>query len=202
LAVKEDGWRISPYERSRRAPLDFWARADNARFTAYILFKAAELETISAKANDIGYGGSPSIATHEAFVREASLSLELIIKGVIAQRLEVGEKLEVTSVPANHNVPQLWDHAKLPKPSDADYGRLVQARVYLMWASRYLAPTKDEHGERDSDESQRYATERRAGRDRLHGMTSGAFTRSPAIVFGKSGTPTFRRAGIVGQASM
>ena len=155
-----DDWQISPYERSRRAPLHFWARADNARFTAYILSKAAKLETVSAMADDIGYGGTPSIATYEAFVREASLSLELIIKGVIARRLEVGEKLGVTSVPANHNVPQLWDHAKLPKPSDADYGRLVQARVYLMWASRYPAPLKDEHGDKDSEEIQRYATER------------------------------------------
>jgi hypothetical protein len=49
--------------------------------------------------------------------------------------LENGEDLAgITRVPASHNVPQLWGNAKLPKLQADDYGRLVEARVYLMWA--------------------------------------------------------------------
>ncbi|MDI3561295.1 hypothetical protein [Bradyrhizobium sp. Arg816] len=120
------------YESRRRAPLHFEARASNALYCARVLSE------------------TPTPGTYEGFAREASLALELIVKAVIAQRLEVGEDLgDITRVPANHNVPQLWASAKLPQLASDDYGRLVRARVNLMWAGRYPAPNKDEHGDRD-----------------------------------------------------
>ncbi|UVO38264.1 hypothetical protein KUL72_07835 [Bradyrhizobium arachidis] len=131
------------YKSRRRALLHFEARAANAVYCAKVLHEAE------------GRGA------HEGFLREASLALELIVKAVITQRLEVGEDLGIiTRVPANHNVPQLWADAKLPKPSPDDYGRLVRARVYLMWAGRYPAPNKDEHGDRDHDDIWEHAYER------------------------------------------
>jgi hypothetical protein len=123
---------ISVYEERRRAPLHFEGRAEGALGAASVLWNAN---------------------SHAGFLREASLALELIIKAVIAQRLELGESLgSITRVPISHNVSQLWSHAKLPKPSEADYGRLVRARVVLMWAGRYPAPNKDADGDRDDAE--------------------------------------------------
>lgn len=123
---------VSIYERRRREPIYFQMRARNALQAASLLEK-----------------------THivEAFWREASLALELIVKAVIAQRLEVGEDLgEVTKVPVSHNVPRLWTQAKLPKLVGEDLGRLIRARVNLMWAARYPAPNRDEDGDRDEAE--------------------------------------------------
>jgi hypothetical protein len=121
----------SVYERRRREPLYFEMRASNAIRAARLLESAVT----------------------DAFFREASLALELIAKAVIAQRLQVGEDLgDVTKVPANHNVPQLWTHARLPSLSREDSGRLVQARVFLMWAARYPAPNRDADGDRDAAE--------------------------------------------------
>jgi hypothetical protein len=124
-----EDWRmISFYERRRRDPLYFQFGAANA-------LRAARLLEDSVL---------------DAFRREASLSLELITKAVIAQRLQVGEDLgTITKVPVSHNVPKLWTEARLPALLPDDHGRLIQARVYLMWAGRYPAPNRDEDGERD-----------------------------------------------------
>lgn len=131
------------FEDRRRAPLHYEARASNALYCASVLDKAE------------GHG------TYEGFVREASIALELMVKAVITQRLEVGEDLGmITKVPASHNVPQLWADAKLPTLPPDDYGRLVRARVYLMWAGRYPAPNKDEHGYRDDADLWEHAYER------------------------------------------
>ena len=119
---------ISFYERRRRDPLYFQIGAGNALRAARLLE-----DTVL-----------------DAFRREASLSLELITKAVIAQRLQVGEDLgTITSVPISHNVPKLWTDARLPALPPDDHARLIQARVFLMWAGRYPAPNRDEVGERD-----------------------------------------------------
>lgn len=134
----------SVWEPKRRAPLHFVALAENAKYCARLLWQAPF-----------------STATYQGFAREGSLTLELISKAVIAQRLEVGEDLgAVTRVPASHNVPQLWSTAQLPRVSAEDYGRLVQARVYLMWAGRYPAPNRDADGERDNEDLWEHAYER------------------------------------------
>jgi hypothetical protein len=120
---------ISVFEQRRREPLYFATRAAGALRSASVLSKA-----------DLWDG----------FTREGSLALELIIKAVIAQRLELGEDLgSITRVPATHKIPELWSQAKLPELPPADYGRLVSARVFLMWAGRYPAPNRDADGERD-----------------------------------------------------
>jgi hypothetical protein len=135
---------ISVWEPKRRAPLHFESLAENAKYCARLLSRAPH-----------------STATYQGFVREASLSLELIAKAVIAQRLEAGEDLgAVTRVPASHNVPHLWATARLPSLPPDDYGRLVHARVYLMWAGRYPAPLRDEDGERDIADLWDHANER------------------------------------------
>jgi|SRR5689334_850364 hypothetical protein len=130
---------ISFYESRRREPLRFEISARNALRAARLLFERQ---------------------LFDAFWREGSLSLELIAKAVVAQRLQVGEDLGViTRVPASHNVPKLWECAKLPQLTSDDYGRLVQARVYLMWAGRYPAPNRDEDGERDEAELREHMNE-------------------------------------------
>jgi hypothetical protein len=72
---------LSIHEMRRRAPLHFSAKADNARFAAYVLWTMGP-EARRRCAEQIGYDGLLS----EAFFREASLALELMIKAVIAQR--------------------------------------------------------------------------------------------------------------------
>jgi hypothetical protein len=119
---------ISIYEYRRREPLYF-------QFGAADALRAARLLEGSVL---------------DAFRREASLSLELITKAVIAQRLQVGEDLgTITEVPVIHDVPELWTDARLPELPPDDHARLIQARMYLQWAGRYPAPNKDEVGERD-----------------------------------------------------
>ena len=123
-----EDWRmISFYERRRRDPLYFQFGAADARLAARLL-EGSGLD---------------------AFLREASLSLELITKAVIAQRLQVGENLGTSKVPVIHDVPKLWTYARLPALPPDDHARLIQARMYLQWAGRYPAPNKDEAGERD-----------------------------------------------------
>jgi hypothetical protein len=123
---------FSAFEGRRRAPLHFEGRAAGALRAALVLSNAR---------------------LFDAFAREGSLALELIIKAVIAQRLEVGEVLTgITMVPASHNVPKLWADAKLPELPRDDKGRLIKARINLMWAARYPAPLKDADGERDHAE--------------------------------------------------
>ena len=154
-----DGYQpISGFERTRRAPFHFLARADNARFSAYLLSHAPIAEEVLATAEAAGYGGSPSIAIREGFDREASIALKLIVKAVIAQRLEVNlADPRVTKVPGHHEMPQLWRDVSLPGLPPADYGRLVIAKVILRWAGCYPAPMRDEEGLKHDSEIWRHA---------------------------------------------
>ena len=72
----------------RRAPLHFEAKADNARFIAYLLGAALTGEIFDKAKTTLPYGGTPRIAAQEAFAREAAIALELIVKAVIAQQIE------------------------------------------------------------------------------------------------------------------
>jgi hypothetical protein len=91
LATRSPAIFHSIHELRRRSPLHFLARADNARFTAYVLWNLDQAAGTRC-AGQIGYHGTPEIAAREAFSREAALSLELIIKAVIAQRIETGRR--------------------------------------------------------------------------------------------------------------
>lgn len=134
---------MSVHERRRRAPLHYWAKADNARFSAYVLWRARSEAQTNAK-QVIGYGGSPEIALHETFLREAAIALELIIKAVIAQRIELGcAKAQVGTVRTIHDLPSLWADAELPTLPADDRHRLSIAKSILIWSGRYVAPKKD-----------------------------------------------------------
>ena len=133
----------------RRAPLHFWAKAGNARFTAHALW-TMESSGQQECAKRINYGGSPAIAAREAFRREASIALELIIKAVIPQRVEIGIAMQyVVRVRATHDLVSLWKDAQLPALTSDDTHRLMIARQILYWAGRYATPLKDEDFEKE-----------------------------------------------------
>lgn len=140
---------ISPIEMRRRAPLHFWAKADNARMAARYLWEATEASMEEAAAT-IGYNSSTIVAAFEAFRRESSLALELIIKAVIARRIEQGMAMKhVTAVRSTHTLPKLWEDAQLPKLDRPEQLHLLQSGIALHWAGRYAAPLNDDRYERD-----------------------------------------------------
>jgi hypothetical protein len=135
---------ISIHEIRRRAPMHYWAKADNARFAAYSLWKMMQCE-MREHAEAVGYNGNPSIALNESFLREASIALELIIKAVIAQRVERGTaEAHVTKVRTTHDLASLWKDALLPPLPSEDQHRLLIAKRILYWAGRYAAPKEDQ----------------------------------------------------------
>ena len=136
--------RLSVHEMRRRAPLHYWFKADNARFAAYALW-TFDKGLQKRCAEQIGYSGGTTIAMNEAFFREAALSLELAIKAVIAQRIELGlSKRDVIRVRPTHDLVSLWSDAELPRLPPDDLHRLMIAREGLYWSARYAAPVKDE----------------------------------------------------------
>lgn len=79
-------------------------------------------------------------ALFEGWLRESSLALELIVKGVLAERaVQTGGEAVVPNV---HDVPKLWRMAQLPRLSRDDEYRLLVAYQVLQWAGRYAAPRK------------------------------------------------------------
>jgi hypothetical protein len=120
-------------EMRRKAPLHFFAKADNARFVAYALWRGISAECLSLAATCSGYGGTPFVATGEAFNRESALALELIIKAVIAQKIEIGGGPK--AVPAVHDVPVLWVKAGFPALSVDDRRRLLRVKSRLIWSA-------------------------------------------------------------------
>jgi hypothetical protein len=131
--------------------MHYWSKADNARLAARVLWVARSSDQ-SKLAEWVGYGGSTGIALYEAFLRECSISLELVIKAVIAQRLECGSAANVTKVRPVHNLPSLWGDARLPTLPQEDQATLVIAKQKLTGAGRYAAPKKDNVYESDAKE--------------------------------------------------
>ena len=86
--------------------------------------------------------------------RERSLSLELIVKAVYAQRQEFEAKPRV--VRATHDVLALWGDAGLPKLDQDDKLRLAVTYQLLQWAGRYAAPKSGANDQ--SDLIERYLT--------------------------------------------
>ena len=135
---------ISAHEKRRRAPFHFFAKARNARFAAYALH-AIDSTNQCRFADEIGYGGSPSIALAESFHREAAIALELIVKAVIAQLIEnKTASPHVTKVCPTHNLKSLWSDADLPPLSKSNEQILLLARRILFWSGRYAAPRKED----------------------------------------------------------
>lgn len=154
----------------RLAPLHFEARAANARFAAWTLWKLSDGEGTDEAKQAIGYHGSGSVALAEAWRRERSLSLELIVKAVYAQREEF--KPEPRVVRATHDVLSLWGEARLPKINQDDKLRLAVTYQLLQWSGRYAAPRAGSNGLDDLID--RYLT-----KHHLSGLLH--FTRMPAF---------------------
>jgi hypothetical protein len=167
---------ISIHEMRRRAPLHFWAKADNARFAAYAI-STLDQEAQQRCAEQIGYGSGPTIAIREAFFREASISLELIIKAVIAQRIELDIAMDhVTRVKPTHDLVLLWEDAELPPLPPDDLHRLMIAKRALSWAGRYAAPMEDKHYNKERDAMEPLVDKRPFGR--LHLILPRSFERN------------------------
>ncbi len=142
--MEQDGIH-SIHEMRRAAPAHYWAKANNARLVAYVLSRELPPEYLDAAAKNIGYSGTPSIAAREAFLRESSIALELVIKAVIAQKIKIRKaSIGLNAVPMTHDVVRLWKSAGLPNLSNADWRRLHHVKRLLFWAARYAAPRKDE----------------------------------------------------------
>jgi hypothetical protein len=134
----------------RRAPLHYWAKAQNARFAAYVIWTVQEQKGVPNQyAEQLGHDGD----LLEAFYREASLALELIIKTVIAQRIEMGRAMDhVVKVRPIHDLDKLWLDAQLPPLPRADQHRLLIAKRTLHWSGRYAAPRRDEQADMEREE--------------------------------------------------
>ncbi|MFO1099566.1 MAG: hypothetical protein U1E81_15210 [Xanthobacteraceae bacterium] len=134
---------ISIHEMRRRAPLHYEVKADNARFSAYLLWKMSNDDNQKLAA-ELGYAGTPRGALIEAFRREAAIALELMIKAVIAQRIESGiAKANIDKVKPTHNLPKLWNDASLPELDSDGKRTLLIAKRVLFWSGRYAAPKRD-----------------------------------------------------------
>lgn len=136
---------LSIHEVRRRAPLHYWAKADNARYAAYLLSLGSQSQLLAEAASNCDYGGSPSIAVGEAFRREAAIALELIIKGVIAAKIQrKTAPAHVVRVRPTHDLSKLWADASLPKLSLESQRLLLRAKSVLYWSGRYAAPKTDD----------------------------------------------------------
>ncbi|WP_299443844.1 hypothetical protein [uncultured Rhodospira sp.] len=127
----------------RKAPLHFLNRARNARFSAWVI-KDAQSRSLAEAIVTTSYDGSPSIALHESFLREACVSLELILKAVIARKIEK-QVVRIDAVPATHDLTLLWDKAELPGLNNEDQLTLVIGSKILYWVGRYPAPKDDRY---------------------------------------------------------
>lgn len=145
---------MSIHEMRRRAPMHYWAKADNARFAAYVLWSVSS-EAQAKAAETTSYGGTTGIALFESFRREAAIALELVVKAVIAQRIELGIAMEhVRRVRPTHDLPSLWADAELPTLPVDDQHRLLIARSILIWSGRYAAPREDQVYEQEKVDEQ------------------------------------------------
>lgn len=127
----------SIWEIRRKAPFHFLAKADNARMSAYALSHIDD-DFAAKLTSDAGYNGAHSVAFDEAFRREASISIELILKAILCVKRK-------SAPPSTHDVYQLWSDSGLPKLPDDDLHRLAEMTEILYWSGRYAAPNSDKN---------------------------------------------------------
>ncbi len=140
----------------RRAPLHYLTKANNARLNAAILSNQIDDKSLSDAINLTDYSDSPGIALLEGFRREASIALELVIKAVIARKIEMGTAPKhVVRVRPTHDVTRLWNEAELPKLGREDQRLLLRVKSLLSWSSRYAAPYNDKQSEEKWEEDER-----------------------------------------------
>ena len=144
---------LSTFEWRRLGTGGWYSKARNARFAALALAKLCDEDIALKFAKDTDCHGTPSIALYEAFSREAAISLELIIKAVIARTLELQNADPATiGVRPTHDLPALWnDEAKLPSVSREDQYRLLRFKTILIWAGKYPTPKTEKAWEEERD---------------------------------------------------
>ena len=153
-----EDWKVpeSIWDMRRKAPFHFLAKADNARMSAYVL-SHSDRNSVGDLAATAEYGGDCGIALGEGFRREASISLELILKAILC--------VKTKGTPSNiHDVYELWSRAGLPELSDDDYYRLAVMTEILYWSGRYAAPNSDKNMIKPSERFKKHQKSKPLGR--------------------------------------
>lgn len=141
----------SLFEWRRLATAWWYGKADNARFAALALAQLTDDAALKV-AEVVNYHGTTSVALNEAFLREASIALELIVKAVIAQTLELrNADPAIVGVPPTHDLPALWLEAGLTSVSLEDQYRLFRFKTILIWAGKYPTPKSERVWEKEMD---------------------------------------------------
>jgi hypothetical protein len=120
-----------------------WASsAAKARFSAFVLSHTQNYSRLTEMVNVSNHqSGDADLALVEAFKRESAVALELVVKAVIAHKLQArGADPASEGVPATHDLPKLWEQAKLPQLPADDLYRLHLVKSVLMWSGRYATP--------------------------------------------------------------
>lgn len=115
--------------------------ADKAWLVAFLLWQSRDPVRVAQLEQDASYHhGDAALALSEGFERESAVALELIIKAVVAKQLELRGGMPAERVPATHDIPKLWEQARLPALDEADCYRLLLFRQTLTWSGRYGTP--------------------------------------------------------------
>jgi hypothetical protein len=115
--------------------------ANKARLSAFLLWQTHEPAKLAALQDDADYSsGDADLALTEGFRRESAVALELIIKAVIAKKMELRYDPNSERVPATHDIPALWQKAELPELDRQDKYRLHLFKSILNWSGRYATP--------------------------------------------------------------
>jgi hypothetical protein len=115
--------------------------AEKARLVAFLLWQYIGSSKLGELARELEYtSGDTDLAMREGFRREGAVALELIVKAVIANQLELERAPPSDRVPATHDMPALWRQAELPALSREDRYRLLRFKSVLMWSGRYATP--------------------------------------------------------------
>ena len=116
--------------------------AKKAHFAAFVLWHGMEESRLSEMVRESAYtGGDAGLALSQAFQRESAIALELVVKAVIARKLEArGADPATECVPATHDLPKLWTDAGLPELPREDKYRLLLVKQVLLWSGRYGTP--------------------------------------------------------------
>jgi hypothetical protein len=115
--------------------------AKKARLSAFLLWQTLEPAKLAALQHDADYSsGDADLALSEGFRRESAVALELIIKAVIAKKMELRYDASSDRVPATHDIPSLWRKAGLPELDRQDKYRLHMFKSILNWSGRYATP--------------------------------------------------------------
>lgn len=148
---------ITLHELRRRAPHSFLRMAVDAHFSAFFLYNTLPSQA-SEHAQHLGRNEGGMKALRDAFRREATLSLELILKAVIAKRYEILflKQEKWNQVPAHHDIVKLWSEAKLPKLSDRYMYLLIFMKQIMSWSGRYPAPKTEREYDEHAEEISQY----------------------------------------------